>query len=32
MGRPGKDYYYAPDGDDLTAMYRQIAARITECP
>jgi hypothetical protein len=26
------DYYFAPDGDDLTAIYRQIAGRIVECP
>jgi len=28
---PG-DYYYAPDGDDLEGIYRQIAGRIIECP
>ena len=27
-----EDFYYAPDGDDLEAIYRQIAGRITECP
>jgi uncharacterized protein (DUF58 family) len=26
------DYYFAPDGDDLAAIYRQIAGRIVECP
>lgn len=26
------DFYYAPDGEDLEAIYRQIAGRITECP
>ena len=26
------DFYYAPDGDDLESIYRQIAGRITECP
>jgi hypothetical protein len=24
-------YYYAPDGEDLADIYRQIAGRITEC-
>ncbi len=26
------DYYFAPDGEDLAGIYRQIASRITECP
>ena len=26
------DYYFVPDGEDLTGIYRQIAGRITECP
>jgi len=26
------DYYFAPDGEDLGGIYRQIAGRITECP
>jgi len=28
---PG-DYYFAPDGEDLAAIYRRIAGRLTECP
>jgi hypothetical protein len=24
-------YYYAPDGEDLADIYRQIAGRITDC-
>lgn len=28
---PG-DFFFAPDGDDLAGIYRQIAGRITECP
>jgi Mg-chelatase subunit ChlD len=27
-----EDYYYAPDGEDLADIYRQIAGRIIECP
>ena len=27
-----RDYYEAPDGEDLSSIYRQIAGRITECP
>ncbi len=27
-----EDFYYAPDGDDLESIYRQIAGRIVECP
>jgi Mg-chelatase subunit ChlD len=26
------DYYFAPDGEDLSDIYRQIAGRIVECP
>ena len=26
------DYYFAPDGEDLAGIYRQIAGRIDECP
>ena len=26
------DFFFAPDGDDLAGIYRQIAGRITECP
>ena len=26
------NYYYAPDGEDLAAIYRQIAGRLQECP
>jgi len=25
-------YYFAPDGEDLAAIYRAIAGRITDCP
>jgi hypothetical protein len=25
-------YYYAPDGEDLIAIYRAIAGRIIACP
>jgi len=25
-------YYYAPDGEDLAGIYRQIAGRVSECP
>jgi len=28
---PG-DFFFAPDSDDLEAIYRQIAGRIDECP
>jgi hypothetical protein len=28
---PG-DYFFAPDGEDLAAIYRQIAGRINSCP
>jgi hypothetical protein len=28
---PG-DYTFAPDGEDLSAIYRQVAGKITECP
>jgi hypothetical protein len=24
-------YYYAPDGEDLDEVYRQIAGRVSEC-
>lgn len=27
-----EDYFFAPDGEDLAAIYRQIAGRLTECP
>ncbi len=27
-----RDYFFAPDGEDLAAIYRQIAGRLTECP
>jgi hypothetical protein len=27
-----RDYYYAPNGDDLGDIHRQIAGRIRECP
>jgi len=27
-----RDFYYAPDGEDLAEIYRQIAGRIVECP
>ena len=27
-----RDYYFAPDGEDLAGIYRQIAGRIDECP
>ena len=27
-----EDYYFAPDGEDLGDIYRQIAGRIVECP
>ncbi len=26
------DYYFAPDGEDLQAIYRQIAGRVRSCP
>ena len=26
-----RDYNYAPDGEDLAGIYRQIAGRIDEC-
>ena len=26
------DYFFAPDGEDLAAIYRQIAGRISSCP
>ncbi len=26
------DYYFAPDGEDLAGIYRQIAGRINSCP
>jgi hypothetical protein len=29
--RPG-DYFFAPDGEDLSDIYRAIAGRLTECP
>ncbi len=28
---PG-DYFFAPDGEDLAGIYRQVAGKITECP
>jgi hypothetical protein len=28
---PG-DYLFAPDGEDLAAIYRQVAGRIMACP
>jgi len=28
---PG-DYFFAPDGEDLAAIYRLVAGRIQECP
>jgi len=27
-----RDFYFAPDGEDLAGIYRQIAGRIIECP
>ena len=27
-----RDHYFAPDGEDLADIYRQIAGRVTECP
>ncbi len=27
-----EDYFFAPDGEDLAAIYRQIAGRLTACP
>ncbi len=27
-----EDYYFAPDGEDLQGIYKQIAGRIVECP
>jgi Mg-chelatase subunit ChlD len=26
------DYYYAPDGEDLAMIYREVAGRVLECP
>ena len=26
------DYFFAPDGEDLAAIYRLVAGRIQECP
>ena len=28
---PG-DYFFAPDGEDLAAIYRLVAGRLQECP
>ncbi len=27
-----RDHYFAPDGEDLADIYRQIAGRVRECP
>jgi len=27
-----RDHYFAPDGEDLAEIYRQIAGRLDECP
>jgi hypothetical protein len=27
-----EDYYFAPDGEDLEGIYRQIAGKLTSCP
>ena len=27
-----RDHYFAPDGEDLADIYRQIAGRVEECP
>ena len=27
-----RDYYFAPDGEDLAAIYREIAGRVRVCP
>ncbi len=27
-----RDHYFAPDGEDLADIYRQIAGRLVECP
>ena len=27
-----RDHYFAPDGEDLADIYRQIAGRVSECP
>lgn len=28
---PG-DFYFAPDGEDLSGIYREIAGRLVGCP